>query len=457
MFDVALLSRIQFAFTVSFHIIFPAFSIGLATFLAIMEGVWLKTKNPLYLEMCKFWIKIFALTFGMGVVSGIVMEFQLGTNWSGLTDKVGPVLGVLFSYEVLTAFFIEAGFLGVMIFGWNKVGPKLHYCSTLLVVLGVTLSAFWILSANSWMQYPTGATLVDGRFRVIDWWSVIVNDMVIPRFWHMLIAAYLSTITVIGSISAYYLLKKVHLDFAKKCFSFAINGLLVLMAFQLFLGDAVGLRVHQFQPIKTAAIEAVWETEAGAPLLLFAIPDMKKQENLYSISIPHFASVLNTHQWNGVLTGLKTVSREDIPHVPVVFFTFRIMVGCGLLLLFLGLIGLYLRYKKQLYDSRWFLWSMIFAAPLGFIAVITGWFTAEFGRQPWVVYQVIRTMDAATQVTPAHVITSFVLLILVYGVVFGVFYFKYLFKIIRKGPSLEDKIEQQPFGYLSEYQLAGDK
>ena len=269
-----LISRLQFAFTVSFHIIFPAFSIGLATFLVFMEGVWLKTKNPLYLEICKFWTKVFALTFGMGVVSGIVMEFQLGTNWSGFTDRVGPVLGVLFSYEVLTAFFIEAGFLGVMIFGWNKVGAKLHFLSTILVVVGVTLSAFWILSANSWMQHPAGADMVSGRFVVNSWWHVIFNPLVLHRFLHMLLAAYLTTFIIIGAITAYYLVKKQHMAFAKKCFSIAMWGIVVLIPIQIFIGDAVGLLVHKYQPLKTAAMEAVWQTEKGAPLILFAWPSM---------------------------------------------------------------------------------------------------------------------------------------------------------------------------------------
>ncbi len=450
MFDAEILSRIQFAFTISFHIIFPAFSIGLATFLAIMEGAWLKTKNPLYLDICKFWTKVFALTFGMGVVSGIVMEFQLGTNWSGFTDRVGPVLGILFSYEVLTAFFIEAGFLGVMIFGWNRVGAKLHYLSTLLVVFGVTLSAFWILSANSWMQSPAGASLVNGRFHVDNWWHVIMNPTVMPRFLHMLAAAYITTAFVIAAISAYYLLKKAHVEFAKKCFSFATMLILILTPIQIFIGDEVGLRVHQYQPIKTAAIEGVWETQKGAPLLLFAWPDMQKQKNLYELKVPKGASLINTHQLNGELIGLKTVDRSAQPYVPIVFWSFRIMVGCGLLMLAFGLISLYLRKKHRLYDTAWFLKSAVLMAPIGFAAVITGWFTAETGRQPWVVYNLVRTSEGATKVALEHVVTSFVLLVIVYGIIFGIFYFKYLFKLIQKGPEGSDKITHQPFAYFSE-------
>ena len=447
-----LISRLQFAFTVSFHIIFPAFSIGLATFLVFMEGVWLKTKNPLYLEICKFWTKVFALTFGMGVVSGIVMEFQLGTNWSGFTDRVGPVLGVLFSYEVLTAFFIEAGFLGVMIFGWNKVGAKLHFLSTILVVVGVTLSAFWILSANSWMQHPAGADMVSGRFVVNSWWHVIFNPLVLHRFLHMLLAAYLTTFIIIGAITAYYLVKKQHMAFAKKCFSIAMWGIVVLIPIQIFIGDAVGLLVHKYQPLKTAAMEAVWQTEKGAPLILFAWPSMSQEKNLYPIEIPYGASLLNTHQLEGQLTGLTTVTAQDRPYVPLVFFSFRIMVGCGVLMLIVGLIGLYLRSKKRLYDTNWFLYSTILMAPIGFLAIITGWFTAETGRQPWVAYNFIRTSEGATKISVEHVITTLLLLIIVYGIMFGYFYFKYLIKIIKKGSSLETNIEQQPFSYLTKPQ-----
>jgi len=457
MIDPEFLSRLQFAFTVSFHIIFPSFSIGLVTFLAIMEGIWLKTKNPVYLKICKFWTKVFALTFGMGVVSGIVMEFQFGTNWSGFTDRVGSVLGVLFSYEVLTAFFIEAGFLGVMIFGWNKVGPKLHYFSTLLVVFGVTLSAFWILSANSWMQYPYGAHIVNNRFVTTNWWDVIINPLVIHRYIHMLLAAYITTMFVVSAISAYYLLKKEHIEFAKKGFSFATMAILILMPIQLFMGDEVGLHVHQYQPLKTAAIEGVWETQTGAPLLLFAIPDMKLQKNLFPIGIPFGASIINTHHVHGKLTGLKSVKKSDRPFVPIVFWSFRVMVGCGLLMLLFAVVAIVLRAKQKLYNTDWFLKSAIVLAPLGFIAVVTGWFTAETGRQPWVAYQYIRTTEGATKVDFEHVITSLLLLIVVYGIVFGIFYFKYLFKIIRKGPEESDKIEQQPFGYLSEHQTGETK
>ncbi len=448
--DTEFLSRIQFAFTITFHILFPTFSIGLATFLGIMEGAWLKTKNPLYLRICKFWIKIFALTFGMGVVSGIVMEFQLGTNWAGFTHAVGPVLGALFTYEVMTAFFIEAGFLGVMIFGWDRVGPKLHYTSTLLVVFGVTLSAFWILSANSWMQTPSGAKLENGIFIVQSWWHVIFNPSVMPRYIHMMLATYLTTSFVIAGVASYYLLNARHEAFSKKCLSFAVVAIIILIPIQLFVGDAVGREVYTYQPIKTAAMEGIWNTQRGAPFLVFAIPDQAKQKNYLALKIPHMAALINTHKWDGKLIGLKSVAPRDQPVVAIVFYSFRIMVGIGLIMLLFGAAGLYLLIKKRLYTTRWFLKFSTVIAPIGFIAIITGWFTAETGRQPWVVYNLLRTSQAASPVPLYHVIISLALLVIVYGIIFGVFYFRYLGKIIKLGPVAKIPNEQIPFSYMKD-------
>ncbi|MDF2530145.1 MAG: cytochrome ubiquinol oxidase subunit [Gammaproteobacteria bacterium] len=451
MLTTLLLSRIQFAFTISMHILFPAFSIGLATFLAIMEGLWLKTKNPLYLSICKFWMKIFALTFGMGVVSGIVMEFQFGTNWAGFAKQIGDVLGSLFVYEVLTAFFIEAGFLGVMIFGWNKVGPRLHYVATLLVAIGVTLSAFWIMSANSWMQHPTGFKIVNGAYIVTNWLQVVFNPLMIPRYIHMLLAAYVTTLFVIAGVAAYYLLKGLHVNFSKKCLSFAMACLIVLMPLQIMAGDTVGVKIHEYQPLKTAAMEAVWDTENGAPLLLFAWPDQADQKNLFAIGIPYGASLFNTHSLNGQLIGLKTVSPADQPYVPIVFFSFRLMVGAGLIMFAMALTGLFLRMRKQLYTSAWFLKACILSSPLGFVALWTGWITAEVGRQPWAVYNYIRTSDAVSAVSVNNVIISFALLFVVYGLIFGVFYFRYLWRILTHGPDVSDVnlTGNAPFQYLA--------
>jgi len=449
--DTTLLSRIQFAFTVSFHILFPAFSIGLSIFLAIMEGIWLKTKDPNYRSICKFWTKIFALTFGMGVVSGIVMGFQFGTNWSGFTRSVGGVLGALFTYEVMTAFFIEAGFLGVMLFGWEKVGPRLHFLATLLVTIGTTLSAYWILAANSWMQHPVGFKEVGGIFRVTSWYDVILsNPMVWPRFLHMLVAAYIVASFVVVSVTGYYILKNKFTQFAKISFAFSWIVLLILTPLQIFLGDMNGVLDHKYQPMKTAAMEAVWETQKGAPFLIFAIPDQKAQKNLWEIGVPGGAAFINTHSWSGELVGLKSVSRSEQPNVFTVFFTFRIMVYVGFLMLLLALIALYLRIKHKLYDSKWFLRASVASAPLGFIALWCGWVTAEVGRQPWVVYGLVKTGDASSKVPLHDVIVSFVLIFIVYGVIFGYFYFYFLHKMISKGPTdIEAKPLDQPFQYMS--------
>jgi cytochrome bd ubiquinol oxidase subunit I len=454
MLSAEFISRVQFAFTISFHILFPAFSIGLATFLFIMEGVWLKTKNIVYYQICRFWTKVFALTFGMGVVSGVVMEFQFGTNWSRFTNEVGPVLGAFFTWEVLTAFFIEAGFLGVMVFGWKKVSKRLHYLATILVFLGVTLSAFWIMTANSWMQTPAGYIFEKGQFTANHWLDVIFTPSLIPRYSHMMLATYLSTLFVIISVSSFYLLKKKHIEISKKCIKFASYAALILMLLQLFIGDMVGRKVHEYQPIKTAAIEGVWNTTKGAPLLLFAIPDQAKQENKYAIGIPYGASIINTHSIDGELVGLKTVPPSDQPEVAVVFWTFRIMVGFGLVMLLLSLISSYLVFRNRVENHPWFLKVLACSFPLGFLSLETGWITAEVGRQPWIVYGLMRTKDAVSLVTRGHVIMSFVLIILVYGVIFVVFYTKYLRKLLRQGPEYITPEDMEvsadhPFNYLA--------
>jgi cytochrome d ubiquinol oxidase subunit I len=415
-----------------------------------MEGVWLKTKNPLYLSICKFWTKVFALTFGMGVVSGIVMAFQLGTNWAGYAHQIGDVLGPLFTYEVLTAFFVEAGFLGVMLFGWEKVGPKLHYTATLLVFIGVTLSAFWILSANSWMQTPTGYHIVNGKFEVSNWLQVIFNPSLPDRFPHMLLAAYLSTALAIAGISAFYLLKQQHLIFAKKCFSFALWTLTILIPLQVWVGDSSGLEVRQYQPLKTAAMEAIWNTQKGAPFVIIAWPDQTQQKNLFAIEIPYAAAFINTHHWEGELTGLKSVSPNDQPYVPLVFFSFRIMLLAGGIMLLIAALSLWLRYKKQLYEKSWFLKLCMYLSPTGFVAIIAGWFTTETGRQPWIVYNLLRTSDSVSPVLLSNVITSFILIFIVYGIIFGVFYFRYFGRILHHGPAnVELKAEDPAFHYLA--------
>jgi cytochrome d ubiquinol oxidase subunit I len=447
--SLELLSRLQFGFTISFHILFPAFSIGLITFIAAMETAWIKTGNHHYRNNCKFWTKVLALTFGMGIVSGVVMEFQLGTNWSRYTEEVGSVLGPLFTYEVLTAFFIEAGCLGILFFGWERVHPKLHYASTLLAMFGVTLSAFWIMSANSWMQTPAGAIYNGHIFTVGNWLDVIFNPSFLPRFFHMLTATWIASFLAISAIAAHYLLKHKHEHFAKTSLSFAMWALLLLIPLQIFLGDEVGLVMHEYQPIKTAAIEANWETQEGAPLVLFAWPNEKTEKNDYAVTIPKLGSLINTHKLNGELQGLKSVPAKDRPPVPVVFFSFRIMVGLGLLMLLLAVSGLALRYQNKLYHQRWFLNFCILMAPAGFISIITGWFTAEFGRQPWVVYHFLRTADAQSPIHLYQVVISLLTILFVYGIIFGYFYFRFFFKIIAAGPGTANTLLDPAFFYMS--------
>jgi cytochrome d ubiquinol oxidase subunit I len=445
---VEVLSRIQFAFSIGFHILFPTLNLGLAVFLVIMEASWLKTKNPIYLSICKFWTKIFALTFGMGVVSGIVLAYQIGTNFGPFIATFGNVLGALFAYETLTAFFLEAGFLGVMLFGWKKVPPAIHFAATLLVTIGTTISAFWILSANSWMQTPSGYEVVAGKYIVASWRDVVFNPSFIPRFIHMVLASYATTCFVVAAVCSNYLLKKQHLEIAKTGLSFVMWAALFVVPVQIIVGDIVGVNVGKYQPLKTAAIEAVWETQKGAPFVVFAIPSQQEQKNLYSLEIPGFASLINTHSWDGEMIGLKSVSRSEQPNVATVFFTFRVMVGIGLLMLFTAILALFLRARKKLYTASWFHRWCILIAPLGFVASIAGWFTAEIGRQPWVVYNLLKTKDSISAVGMEEVIISMTLLVLAYGITFG-FYLVYLFKSIRIGPQVIEDSEHHAFQYMT--------
>jgi cytochrome bd ubiquinol oxidase subunit I len=448
---VEILSRVQFGFSIGFHILFPTLNLGLAVFLVIMEATWLKTKNPIYLKICKLWTKIFALTFGMGVVSGIVLAYQIGTNFGPFITQFGNVLGALFAYETLTAFFLEAGFLGVMLFGWKKVPPTLHFIATLLVTIGTTISAFWIMSANSWMQSPSGYQLVDGKYLVDSWWAVVFNPTFIPRFIHMLLASYVTTCFVIMAVSGYYLLRGTFDAIAKKTFIFSLWAALILVPLQIGVGDVVGINVHHYQPLKTAAMEGLWQTQKGAPLVLFAIPSQEKQKNLYEIAVPKLASLINTHEWDGTLIGLDSVPVADQPRMLPVFFSFRIMVGIGILMLLTAIVGIVLYFKATLFQNRWFHRWCLLMVPSGFVASIAGWLTAELGRQPWVVYNLLKTKDAVSSIGYEEVLISFTLLILAYGVVFG-FYLYYLLKLIANGPErlAEDEVEHHAFQYMTD-------
>jgi len=415
------LARVQFAFTVSFHFIFPAFSIGLASYLAVLEGLWLKTKRPVFLTLYKYWLKIFALAFAMGVVSGITMSYQFGTNWAVFSDKAGPVIGPLMAYEVMTAFFLEAGFLGVMLFGMKKVGPRLHFAATLAVAIGTFISAFWILSANSWMQTPQGYIInAAGQFEPADWLKIIFNPSFPYRLSHTVVAAYLTTALVVGAVGAWHLLKDNTNAGARTMFSMAMGLICVAAPVQIFLGDAHGLNTLEHQPAKVMAMEGHFQSHPnGAPLILFGLPDQQAGKVRAEIAVPKVSSLILKHDPNAPMAGLETITRADWPSVPVVFWSFRIMVGLGMSMLTLGVVSLAARMRRRLYDWPLLHRFALVMGPAGFVAVIAGWVTTEAGRQPFTVYGLLRTAQSASPLEAPAVAVSLLAFIIVYFAVFG--------------------------------------
>lgn len=435
------LARFQFAFTVSFHIIFPAFTIGLASYLAVLEGLYLKTGKHKYIELYQYWIKIFAISFGMGVVSGIVMSYQFGTNWSVFSDKTGPVLGPLMGYEVFTAFFLEAGFLGVMLFGMNRVGKTLHFAATLIVALGTLMSAFWILAVNSWMQTPAGYDVNEiGQFIPVDWWQVIFNPSFPYRLVHMVLAAFLTTAFVVGGVGAYHLLRSQHNHLARTMFSMAMWMAALVTPIQVFVGDLHGLNTLEHQPAKVAAMEGHFDTHQGTPLILFGIPDQANKEVDYKIQIPHLGSLILTHEWNGEVKGLDAFPEADHPPVGIVFWSFRVMVALGFMMLAIGLYSLWLRKQGELFYHTNFHRCCLLMAPAGFIALLCGWITTEVGRQPFTVYGLLRTAESASPVDASAISVSVAAFVVVYFSVFGAGMF-YILRLMRKPPT---KYEQPP-------------
>ncbi|HAT8881728.1 cytochrome ubiquinol oxidase subunit I [Legionella pneumophila] len=432
------LARIQFGFTVSFHIIFPAITIGLASYLALLEGLWLYKKETVYRDLYHFWSKIFAVNFAMGVVSGLVMAYQFGTNWASFSSFAGTITGPLLMYEVLTAFFLEAGFLGVMLFGWHKVGPGLHWFSTIMVAVGTLISATWILASNSWMQTPQGFSIVNNQVIPISWLEVIFNPSFPYRLAHMVVASFLATALLVAASAAWHLLKKNGSPAVQLMLSMAMWMILVAAPMQIFLGDQHGLNTLKYQPAKIAAIEGHWENKPNesVPLLLFAIPDMAAEKNYYELSVPHLGSLILTHHWNDPIPALKDFPPEDRPNSTIVFWTFRVMVGLGLLMLGLGFIGFYLRVKNKLYQSKLFLRFALLMGPSGVIAILAGWYTTEIGRQPWVVYGLMRTKDAVSNHTALSLSISLITFIVVYVSVFGSG-ISYLLRLIVKGPKID--------------------
>ncbi|HMA75072.1 MAG TPA: cytochrome ubiquinol oxidase subunit I [Xanthobacteraceae bacterium] len=441
--DALDLARLQFAFTMASHIIFPAFSIGLASYLGVLEGLWLVTGRDVFLQVYKYWLKIFAVVFGMGVVSGIVMSYQFGTNWSAYADKTGAVIGPLMGYEVLTAFFLEAGFLGIMLFGAQRVGRGLHFAATVLVAVGTLFSAFWILSANSWMQTPTGYAVNDaGQFIPEDWWNVVFNPSFPYRLVHMVLAAYLTTAFAVGAVGAWHLLREPENASARVMFSMALWMAALVAPLQLIAGDRHGLNTLEHQPAKIAAMEGHFESRGSVPLILFGLPDVAAAETRYAVAIPHLGSLILTHSWDGEVKGLADWPRADWPNVTILFFCFRIMVGLGLAMIGLGLWSLWHRWRGTLFTARWLQRAAILMGPAGFVALLAGWFVTETGRQPYTVYGLLRTADSVSPLAAPALASSVAAFVIVYLAVFGAGIF-YLLRMMGKPPQTE---EAEPVG-----------
>jgi cytochrome d ubiquinol oxidase subunit I len=433
------LARIQFGFTISFHIIFPAITIGLASYLAVLEGLWLNTKQAVYRDLYHFWAKIFAVNFGMGVVSGLVMAYQFGTNWSAFSDFAGAVTGPLLTYEVLTAFFLEAGFLGVMLFGWQRVGPGLHFFSTLMVAIGTLISTFWILASNSWMHTPQGFEIIDGRVIPVDWFAVVFNPSFPYRLAHMATAAFLATAFFVGASAAWHLLRGRDNPALRKMLSMAMWMALLVAPVQAMIGDLHGLNTLKYQPAKIAAIEGHWENHGDepTPLILFGWPDMQREETRFKLEIPALGSLILTHSLDQQVPALKEFAPEDRPNATIVFWTFRVMVGLGMLMILTGLWGLWLRARGRLYQSRAFLHLVVWMGPSGILAILAGWYTTEIGRQPWIIQGLMRTADASSGHSFAQMSLTLTLFVVVYFALFGAG-LGYMMRLVRKGPVTDE-------------------
>ncbi len=438
--DPVLLSRIQFAFVVSFHIIFPAFTIGLAAWLAVLEGMHLATGQPIYRRVFEFWMKVFAVSFGMGVVTGIVMAFQFGTNWGVLAEKMGSIQGPLLGYEGFTAFMLEATFFGVMLLGRERVSPRFYFFACCMVTLGTMFSSFWIMANNSWMQVPVGYAIADGKIVPTDWWAIVAGPVMGVRWPHMLLGAFLTTGMCIIATGAWYVLRRIHPAEARLMLDWGLGLVAVLIPLQLFVGHLTGDYVHKHQPAKFAAIEARWVTEQPAREVLIAWPDEAAERNRFEISVPRLGSFIASGTWDSREVGLTSFAKEDRPPVLIPFFAFRAMVGMGLVMLAVSWVGCLLRWRGRLESSRWFMWGAFLSFPSGFIAVLTGWFTAEVGRQPWVVYGLLRTRDAVTpSLTTSDVLISLTGYVLVYAVLMG-FGMRYIYKLLRDGPQRDGAV-----------------
>jgi cytochrome bd ubiquinol oxidase subunit I len=433
--EPAILARVQFAFTVSFHIIFPTMSIGLAMFLAVLEGLWLKTRNALYLQMYRFWLNIFAMGFGVGVVTGIVLSFEFGLGFARFGQMAGPAIGPMIALEVLTAFFLEAGFLGIMLFGFNRVGPRLHFLATCMVAVGTLLSASWILSANSWMQTPDGVVIQNGHVIVTNWLRVVVNPSWLFRLPHMLAAAYLTASFLVAGVGAWYLLRGKHLEFARRSVSIGTAFATVLIAAQVFLGDILYGTMLQHQPSKMQAAEGFWEkqSQSPAPYYWIIVPDQQHERNRLALGIPYLGSIWLTHSLEGRVAGLKNTPPDRRPYMGIVFYGFRLMYGTAILMFSLAVASLWLRWRRRLFTARWFLRSLVIMAPSGIFATLGGWYLAETGRQPWVIYNVLRTADAVSPVPAGALLSTLIAFVAVYAVFLTAF-LVFSLRLIGRGP-----------------------
>ncbi|WP_322003319.1 cytochrome ubiquinol oxidase subunit I [Marinobacter alexandrii] len=431
--DPLLLSRIQFAFVVSFHAIFPVFTIGLASFIAVLEGLAFKTGDGVWVKLSAFWTTVFAVVFGMGVVSGIVMSFQFGTNWSNFAQASANFLGPVLSYEVITAFFLEAAFLGVLLFGRDKVPAGVHLMAAIMVATGTFISSFWILSANSWMHTPAGYELREGVFHVTSWSEAIFNPSFPYRFLHMALASFLTGGFVVAGVSAWYLLRGREIEANRKALSMCLWLLLFIAPAQAVVGDYHGLNTLEHQPTKVAAMEGNWETSKNVPLLLFAIPDQDNQNNLYEIGVPGLASLILTHEWDGEVPGLNEAPIAEQPPVAIVFWAFRIMVGLGMLMILFAVTGLILRAGGRYWRSTWFLHGLRFMSFTPFLAVLAGWIVTETGRAPWLVYGVMTHAESLTpSLTGGMALFTLLGYMIVYALVFSAGLY-YLLRVLYVG------------------------
>lgn len=446
-FDALHLARIQFGFTISFHIVFPALTIGLASYLAVLEASWMYTRDGVYRDLYRFWLNVFAVAFSMGVVSGIVMAYQFGTNWSEFSRVSGGITGPLLTYEVLTAFFLEAGFLGVMLFGLNRVGPGLHFMATMMVATGTVVSSFWILASNSWMHTPQGHEIIDGRVVPVDWLMVIFNPSFPYRLAHMVTAAFLATALVVGAGAAWHLLRGRDNAPLRKMLSMAMWMVFFTAPIQAVIGDFHGLNTLKHQPAKLAAIEGHWENRpgVGVPLILIGWPDTESEETRYAAAVPNLGSLILTHTWDGQFPGLKEFPREDRPNSTIVFWTFRVMVGLGFLMIGLGVWSVLLRAGERLYRSTNFLRFALLMGPAGLIAILAGWFTTEIGRQPWLIHGLMRTADGVSAHSTAQVGLTLLIFVVVYFIVFGAGTV-YALRLIGKGPVVNEGAVPTPGG-----------